>query len=75
MDTLKARIAARLPAHRPNYVVFNQEDAIEARVAAFKKEFRNLTYETTIQPSFVDEVMHWLNHHNANFTAYVYRME
>lgn len=75
MDTLKARMAARIPAHRPNYVVFNQEDDIDARVAAFKREFPGLTYETTIYPSFVDEVMHWLNHHNANFSAYVYRIE
>lgn len=75
VDTLRARIAARLPAQRPNYVVFNQEDHIDARVAAFKQVFPNLTYEATIEPSFVDEVMHWLNHHNANFTAYVYRLE
>lgn len=60
---------------KPDYVIFNQEDNIEKRVTDFKKEFPKLTYVATIQPSFIDNLMHRLNKHNANFTSYIYKLE
>lgn len=64
-----------LPNNKPNYVVFMQQENIEQRVADLKKYFPTLTYETTIEPSFIDKVMHWLNPVNKNQTTYVYKIK
>lgn len=58
----------------PQYVLFMEEKNIGARVGAFKKYFPDITYETTIQPSFLDQVMHWLNPVNVNQTTVIYRI-
>ena len=60
---------------KPNYVVFMQEDNIEQRVADFKKCFPTLTYEATIEPSFIDKLVHWLNPVNKNQTTYIYKIK
>ncbi|MCW3085252.1 MAG: Alg9 family protein mannosyltransferase [Bacteroidetes bacterium] len=59
---------------RPNYVVFIQEKRIDERVAEVKKYFPTLTYETTIEPSFIDALMFWLNPENKNQISYVYKI-
>lgn len=63
-----------LPKDRPNYVVFMQHEHIEERVADLKKYFPSLTYEKTIEPSFIDKLMHWLNPVNKNQTTYIYKI-
>lgn len=60
---------------RPNYVVFIQEKRIDERVANLKKIFPTLTYETTIEPSFIDKLMFWLNPENKNQVSYVYKIK
>ncbi len=62
------------PELRPNYVVFMQHENIEQRVADLKKYFSTLTYETTIEPSYIDKLMHWLNPVNKNQTTYIYKI-
>lgn len=62
------------PRERPNYIVFMQHENIETRVADMKKYFPTLTYETTIEPSFIDKLMHWLNPVNKNQTTYIYKI-
>ncbi len=59
---------------KPNYVVFMQEENIDKRVANLKKYIPTLTYEATIQPSFIDELMHWLNPVNKNHVSFVYKI-
>jgi hypothetical protein len=72
-DFYKEYIA--LPAkERPNYVVFMQHENIEKRVEEMKKFFPALAYETTIEPSFIDKLMHWLNPVNKNQTTYIYKI-
>ena len=63
------------PKHRPNYVVFMQEDNISERVANLKKCIPTLTYEATIEPSFIDKLMHWLNPVNKNQVSFVYKIK
>lgn len=60
---------------QPNYVVFMQHENIDARVADFKKYFPTLTYETTIEPSYIDKLVHWLNPVNKNQTTYIYKIQ
>lgn len=59
----------------PNYVIFFDEQNINHRISNFKKCFPRLKHETTIQPSFLDKFIHWLNPVNKNYTAYIYRIE
>jgi hypothetical protein len=71
---LKKYIDGLPETEKPNYIVFNQQENIEERLSNFKKAYPDLIYETTIEPSFIDKVMHRLNKHNANFTSYVYKI-
>lgn len=59
---------------RPNYVVFMQADNINARVDSLRKRFPTLHYEATIEPSFIDKTMHFLNPVNDNQTTYIYKI-
>jgi hypothetical protein len=59
----------------PDYIVFAEEKNIEPRVAEIKKHVKGLTYETTIQSSFLDRTMHFLNPVNVNQDYYIYRVE
>lgn len=58
----------------PQYVLFNQDDDLQNRIAAFKKYFPNITFEAEIKPGFIDALLHRLNPHNANFTTYIFRI-
>jgi hypothetical protein len=59
---------------RPNYVVFMQRENIVKRVVALKKYLPTLTYETTIEPSFIDWLLNKMNWHNKNQTSFIYRI-
>ncbi|MBE9466816.1 MAG: glycosyltransferase family 39 protein [Bacteroidetes bacterium] len=59
---------------QPNFVLFFDDNNLEKRVAEIKKYYPKLTYETTIQPSFVDRVMRKLNPSNVNQIIYIYKI-
>lgn len=61
-------------AERPNYVVFMQAEHIDARVDSLRKRFPTLHYEATIEPSFIDKTMFFLNPVNDNQTTYIYKI-
>lgn len=61
-------------AIRPNYIVFIQDKRIDERVAEVKRYFPTLTYEATIEPSFIDALMFKLNPENKNQVSYVYKI-
>lgn len=58
---------------KPAHLVFLEEKNISERVSRMQKIFPGLTLEATIQPSFTDKVMHWLNPRNVNQVTYIYR--
>jgi hypothetical protein len=62
-------------ALKANYVLFMQEDNLPARVETFRKTYGDITYETTIKPGALDELMHWLNKENKNFTCTIYKIK
>jgi hypothetical protein len=61
------------PQMKPTYIIFWQAENIKARVDSTKKRFPSLIYETTIEPSFIDKTLFWLNPYNDNQTAFIYR--
>lgn len=58
----------------PQYILFYDNKDIEKRIDFFKQYFPYLTYETTIQPSYLDRLMCRLNPVNVNQIIYIYAL-
>ncbi|MES2381665.1 MAG: glycosyltransferase family 39 protein [Bacteroidota bacterium] len=60
----------------PNYLVIGEAEKLVQRLAPCIKNFGKVQYLTTIDPSFLDKFMHWLNPYgNENQTYYIYKFE
>ncbi|RLD63513.1 MAG: hypothetical protein DRJ01_03555 [Bacteroidetes bacterium] len=59
--------------NQPNFVLFFDDKNLEKRVENIKKYYPNLSFETIIQPGFVDRVMRKLNPSNVNQIIYIYK--
>ncbi|MEI6852352.1 MAG: hypothetical protein WCL06_05895, partial [Bacteroidota bacterium] len=57
----------------PEFVLFFDEENISQRVDTLKQFFPDLTYETTLTPSFIDDVLFHMNPANTNQTIVIYR--
>jgi hypothetical protein len=57
----------------PRFVLFIGNKQLHQRVLNMESLYPELEYETTIEPSLMDGVLHWLNPVNANETVYIYR--
>jgi hypothetical protein len=73
LQNLVAILKASPENTHPNYVIFYSEENLESRVNAMSEVF-DLEYKTTIQPSFIDNVMYHLNPNNVNCTTYIYKI-
>lgn len=60
---------------KPQYIVFWEAANLETRIDSVKKYWPNMHYETTIEPSFIDKTIYWLNPENSNETAQIYKLE
>jgi hypothetical protein len=56
----------------PNYIVFFGKDKIDQRISSFKRMFPHNDSIATIYPSFLDNVLEWLNPVNKNQTTWIY---
>ena len=61
------------PEELPKFVLFSEDYDLEKRVSAMKQLFPSLTYEATVKPGFVDDLLFKMNPKNANQTIYIYR--
>jgi hypothetical protein len=60
----------------PNYVIVAGNHDLDQRLSRLKTLFPNLTRETVIKTSFVDNLAYWLNpKHNQNENWYIYRVK
>ena len=59
----------------PDYIVFSEAKDIKIRVANIKKYVKGLLFEKTIESSFLDKTMHFLNPVNVNQTYYIYKVK
>jgi len=57
----------------PRFILFIGEGNLSARVKDAQEVFPGLVYETTIQPGFVDWLLHAANPKNKNYTVFIYR--
>jgi hypothetical protein len=60
---------------KPQFIIFWEAENLPARIDSVKKYYPELTYETTIEPSFIDKTVYWLNPLNSNQTTYIYRLQ
>jgi len=58
---------------QPRFVLFYQEDRLEIRLDSLKKYLPKLTYQTTVNPSIMDRIIHQINPINANEKIIIYR--
>lgn len=73
-------IMQKLPAigngpkfYRPQFVIFWGERNLALRVAQVREIFPDIAYETTIEPGFIDILMHRLNPVNKAEYIFIYR--
>jgi hypothetical protein len=59
--------------YHPQFFIFSGSGRLQDRVVTARKYFPFLVYETTIEPGFIDELMHWLNPVNKAERIYIYR--
>ena len=57
----------------PAFIIFAEPTDIDKRVEKMKQYYPNIEYATTIRPSFLDDLMRKINHHNHNYTFLIYR--
>jgi hypothetical protein len=74
LDSVKYQFSIIPDSVKPNYIVFWQHENINARVDSFRKLFPKAKYVTTIEPSFIDKTLNWLNPLNDNETTYIYKI-
>ena len=73
IDSMKAAYKTTEKDRLPKFVLFCEDYDLEKRVSEMKGFFPGLTYETTIEPGFIDDLLFKLNPKNANQTIYIYR--
>jgi len=61
------------PEKKPRFLIFIEEKDIESRIMAMREIYPHIEYEATIEPGFIDRVMHRLNPVNANNIIVIYR--
>ena len=66
-------IAAMAKFHHPQFFLFTGDKNLQSRVERARKIFPLLVYETTIEPGFIDKLMHRLNPVNKANKVYIYR--
>lgn len=60
----------------PNYLIIGEAEKLVERLTPCIKNFGTVKYQTTIEPSFLDKFMHFLNPYgNENQTYYIYKFE
>ncbi len=58
---------------QPDFILFYEDENLSKRVEALKEVLPDITYETTIEPGFIDKIMYKLNPVNANQVIHIYR--
>ncbi len=68
-----AAAAARPRFFHPQFFFFTGDKGLQQRVIRARQYFPGLVYETTIEPGFVDRLMHRLNPVNKAIRIHIYR--
>ena len=72
-DTLLNRYARNKKENQPRFVLFTGDQNLDGMIAKARQQYPGLVYETTINPGFIDWLVHWLNPINKNRRVVIYR--
>jgi hypothetical protein len=69
MDTLST-----MPIDRqPDYLIMVEHETLEDKIKQFEQRY-DLEFKTSIDASFIDKTMHWLNPRNKNYDMRIYKV-
>lgn len=72
-DTILKRAKTRGDKGPPAFILFTGDKNIAPLVEKARQYYPRIVYETTIEPGFVDNLVHWLNPINRNRRIFIYR--
>jgi len=72
-DSMMLRVVKADHAEYPRFILFTGDTDLPGRVVKARERFPFLQYETTVEPGFIDNLMHFLNPVNKNKKVYIYR--
>jgi hypothetical protein len=72
-DSMMRRVAAEPDSLLPRFLLFTGESTLQDQVLSARKVFPGIVYETTVEPGFIDVVMHKLNPVNRSQRIFIYR--
>jgi hypothetical protein len=61
-----------MPRSLPNYILFYDDELLEERIAKMKRHYPALTFRTTIESGWFDELLHSLNPKNSLEKIHIY---
>jgi hypothetical protein len=73
VKSLKTYLNPWRTSSNPRFVLFFDDKNIESRVDSIKYVLPSIEYETTIKPSFIDDILFRMNPMNRNQTIVIYR--
>jgi len=73
MATVLDELKTKETAEYPDFIFLFHHDKMDERLEEFKTVMPNLSFEKTMQASFIDRFMHWLNPKNRNYSIDIYR--
>jgi hypothetical protein len=73
VDSIHDKLERWGATFNPRFVLFFDDNKIDQRVDSIKTIFPKLIYETTIRPSFIDDILFRMNPRNTNQTIVIYR--
>jgi len=72
-EQLILRAASSSKEKQPRLILFTGEKNLQERIIKTRESFPYIVYETTIEPGFIDWLVHWLNPINQNNRVFIYR--
>ena len=72
-DSILSNLSRRSHDLQPRFILFTGEKDISGLIKQAQNQYPHLVYETTINPGFVDWLVHWLNPINKNRRVIIYR--
>ena len=73
VDSILAVAHRNADKNPPRFILFTGDKQIGPMVTKARRYFPRLVYETTIEPGFIDKLVHWLNPINKNRKIFIYR--
>jgi Alg9-like mannosyltransferase family len=61
-----------MPRALPNYILFYDDEQLEERIATMQRFYPSLTYRTTIESGWFDQLLHTLNPKNSLEKIHIY---